>query len=153
MVWSSKRSWVSGRTFTFVTQTSSLRCSGTRGVILSGNLCPPGWNTERSLTTITASLRRKYALSWISLHNTGNAARLREFSSAILNVVILSIKDYAQITVTSEWTRWRLKSRASPLFTQPFIQAQLKENIKSPRHWPLCGEFTGNRLIPHTNGH
>ena len=30
---------------------------------------------------------------------------------------------------------------ASPLFTQPFIQTQIKENIKAPRHWPLCGEF------------
>ena len=27
------------------------------------------------------------------------------------------------------------------LFTQPFIQAQIKENIKAPYHWPLCGEF------------
>ena len=36
------------------------------------------------------------------------------------------------------------------MFTQPFIQAQIKENIKSPRHWPLCGEFTGNRWIPRT---
>ena len=24
----------------------------------------------------------------------------------------------------------------------------LKENIKAPRHWPLCGEFTGDRWIP-----
>ena len=35
----------------------------------------------------------------------------------------------------------RLKSPASRLFTQPFIQAHIKENIKAPRHWPLCGEF------------
>ena len=41
---------------------------------------------------------------------------------------------------------------ASPLFTHPFIQAQIKENIKAPRHWPLWGEFTGDRWIPHTNG-
>ena len=27
-------------------------------------------------------------------------------------------------------------------------QAQIKENIKAPRHWPLCGEFTGGRRIP-----
>ena len=27
------------------------------------------------------------------------------------------------------------------MFTQPFIQAQIKENIKAPRHWPLCGEI------------
>ena len=25
-------------------------------------------------------------------------------------------------------------------------------NIKAPRHWPLCGEFTGHRWIPRTNG-
>ena len=31
-----------------------------------------------------------------------------------------------------------------------FIQAQIKENIKALRHWPLWGEFTGDRWIPHT---
>ena len=52
----------------------------------------------------------------------------------------------------------RLKSPASRLFTQPFIQAQIKENTKAPRHWPLCGEFIGlnltpwDRWIPRTNG-
>ena len=29
------------------------------------------------------------------------------------------------------------------IVTQLFIQAQIKENIKDPRHQPLCGEFTG----------
>ena len=28
-----------------------------------------------------------------------------------------------------------------------FIQAQIKENIKAPRHWPLYGELTGDRWI------
>ena len=41
------------------------------------------------------------------------------------------------ITMTSEWARLRLKSPASPLFTQPFIRAQIKENIKAPRRWPF----------------
>ena len=27
-----------------------------------------------------------------------------------------------------------------------------KENIKSPRHWPLCEEFTDDRWIPRKNG-
>ena len=35
--------------------------------------------------------------------------------------------------------------------TQPFIQTQIKENTKAPRHWALCGEFTGDRWIPRTN--
>ena len=38
------------------------------------------------------------------------------------------------------------------LFVQLFIQAQIKENTKAPRHWPLWGEFTGNGWIPHTKG-
>ena len=29
-------------------------------------------------------------------------------------------------------------------------KAQIKENMKSPRHCPLCGEFAGHRWIPHT---
>ena len=62
------------------------------------------------------------------------------------------IKTITNITVTSLWARWRLKSPASALFTQLFIQMQIKENIKAPRHWPLCGEFTGHRWIPRTNG-
>ena len=32
------------------------------------------------------------------------------------------------------------------------IQAQIKENIKALRLWPLCGKFTGDRWIPRTNG-
>ena len=27
----------------------------------------------------------------------------------------------------------------------------MKENIKSPSHWPLCEEFTGDRWVPRTN--
>ena len=32
------------------------------------------------------------------------------------------------------------------------FKAQIKENIKAPRHWPLWGEFTGDRRIPRTKG-
>ena len=32
------------------------------------------------------------------------------------------------------------------MFTQPFIQTQIKENIKAPRHRPLCREFTGGAV-------
>ena len=45
---------------------------------------------------------------------------------------------------------WRLKSLEFMLFAKPFVQAQIKENIKAPRYWPLCGEFTGDRWIPRT---
>ena len=62
------------------------------------------------------------------------------------------LKRWPHIMMTSQWQRWRLRSPASRLFTQPFIQTQIKRNIKAPRHWPLCGEFTGDRWIPRTNG-
>ena len=56
------------------------------------------------------------------------------------------------ITMTSSWARWRFKSPASRLFTQPFLQTQINENIKTRRHWPLWGEFTVDRWIPRTKG-
>ena len=55
------------------------------------------------------------------------------------------------ITVTSLWARWRLKSPASRLFTQPFIQAPIKENTKlrvtglCAGNSPVTGEFSTQR--------
>ena len=60
------------------------------------------------------------------------------------NLSLLSV----DITMTSQWVGWRLKSPASGLFTQPFIRAQIKENIKAPRHWPLCGNSPGTGEFP-----
>ena len=40
------------------------------------------------------------------------------------------------------------KSPASRLFTQPFIQAQIKENIKALRHWPLCANSPATGEFP-----
>ena len=54
----------------------------------------------------------------------------------------------ANITTTSWWAWWLLKSQASRLFAQPFVQAQIKENIKAPHHWPLWYE----RNPPVTDG-
>ena len=50
--------------------------------------------------------------------------------------------------MTSWINWWRLKLPAYQLFTQPYVKAQIKENIKAPRHWPLWGEFTGDWWIP-----
>ena len=38
----------------------------------------------------------------------------------------------------------------SRLFAQSFVQAQIKENIKTPRHWSLWEESTDGRWIPLT---
>ena len=52
------------------------------------------------------------------------------------------------ITLTTKNGHNGVKSPASRLFIQPFIQTQIKENIKVPRHWFLCGEFTGTVEFP-----
>ena len=49
------------------------------------------------------------------------------------------------ITVRCYWAGWGIKSQASRWFPQRFAQVQIKEKIKAPCHWPLWGEFTGDR--------
>ena len=56
------------------------------------------------------------------------------------------------ITMSSPCAPWTLKSSASRLFAQPFVQAHIIENIKAPRQWPLWGESTGERWIPLAKG-
>ena len=52
------------------------------------------------------------------------------------------------ITVTSYWARWRLKSPVPRLFAQPFVQEQIKEHLKAPRHWPLSGNSSVTGQFP-----
>ena len=40
----------------------------------------------------------------------------------------------------------------SIVFVQSFVQAQIKENTKAPRHWPLWGESIGHRWISPLKG-
>ena len=55
------------------------------------------------------------------------------------------------IIVTSQWASWRLKSQASSLFSQSFVQTRIK-NIKALCHWPLWRYSTGHRGITLTKG-
>ena len=59
---------------------------------------------------------------------------------------------YKKAYVPLQWRQngqWRPKSAASQMFTQPFIQAQIKENIKAPRHWPLFNS-RDKSLMPYS---
>ena len=38
------------------------------------------------------------------------------------------------------------------VYSTVLYKAQIKENIKAPRHWPLWGEFTDDRWIPRIKG-
>ena len=73
-------------------------------------------------------------------------------------MIIIIISSSSSISRSSsssvtESLQWHHNERNGVSNHQPhdcflFIQAQIKENIKAPRHWPLWGEFTGDRS-PH----
>ena len=68
----------------------------------------------------------------------------------IIIVMHFAVKNI--ITVTSRWARWRFKSPASLLFTQPFVQAQMKETSKlrdtgfCEGNSPVTGEFSVQKV-------
>ena len=45
-----------------------------------------------------------------------------------------------------------IRSLASRLCAQAFVQAQIKETIKGPRYWPSWGKSTGDRWFLFTKG-
>ena len=66
-----------------------------------------------------------------------------------------SFHPHCNVPMTLQWRhngRDGVSNHLPNLFTQSFIQTQIKENIKAPRHWPMCGDFTGDRWSPRTNG-
>ena len=59
------------------------------------------------------------------------------------------------------WMQWQLfkhdvimSAVASQILSVSIVcsTVEIKENIKALRLWPLCGEFPGDRWIPHTKG-
>ena len=59
------------------------------------------------------------------------------------------------VTVTAKTLQWRHNESDGVSNHQPhdcLFKAQIKENTKAPRHWPLWGEFAGHRWIPRTKG-
>ena len=65
---------------------------------------------------------------------------------------------YDKIKFSSRWKcalQWRHNERDRvsnhrrlDCLLLPFVQSQIKENIKAPCHWPLWGEFTGDSEFP-----
>ena len=47
----------------------------------------------------------------------------------------IKIAQYGDVIVSAMSSQ----TPASRLFAQPFVQVQIKENAKAPRHWPLWG--------------
>ena len=95
---------------------------------------------------------REKSWNFISVRGKSNFENIQPVLFLFIYWHLTVLKHLNTITVTSQWARWRPKSPWFRLFTQPFVQAQTKENIKAPRHWPLWREFAVGRLIPRTKG-
>ena len=100
--------------------------------------------TKYCLTQWISKLPGSFEIQWVKQYLHGKFPKFRRYSKC--NCLQDRANFHRFITMTSQWPRRRLKSPASRLFTQSFIQ--IKENIKAPRHWPLCGEFTGTGEFP-----
>ena len=100
-------------------------------------------------------------LSW-SGSNCSFAALTLKWNYQKLQYICSLRKKCSKSQITSNAKRtlqWRHNESDGVSNHQPhycllkrLFQAQIEESIKTPRHWPLCGEFTGDRWIPCTNG-
>ena len=56
-----------------------------------------------------------------------------------INSHISATRPHSFLSKSLQWHHNECDGVLNHLPTQPFIQTQVKENIKAPRHWPLCG--------------
>ena len=87
-----------------------------------------------------------------------SGVQTRQLNAYMWNVIKLVILQCSMRTPSIS-LQWRHSERDGVSHHQPhdcllnrLFKAQIIENIKAPRHWPLCGEFTGDRWIPRTKG-
>ena len=160
-------SWISGH----VTSGSHVTSSGTGSHVTSGSHVTgnPRWRPEPEMdpqnphehqVNLHNYLRPNKKPEWKLLRGTRRNNNVIITSKQRRDVISTSKyyflhRVYAWLQTPFSTLQWRhndhndcLKSPASRLFTQPFMQTQIKENIKGPRHWPYCGEFTTlNHLV------
>ena len=71
----------------------------------------------------------------IVLHRMG---LIQKADNPVLTIIQSLKNKFKSLQCDVIMARCRLKSPASPLFTQPYWGAD-QENSKASRHWPLCG--------------
>ena len=63
----------------------------------------------------------------------------------LLDVALKALVEYQSIMIMALHCR---QITSLMVVYSAVIRAQIKENIKAPRHWPLCGEVTGTGEFP-----
>ena len=113
------------------------------------------WNIDQILNTEKTLLTSRVSSGVFIVSGLGkqwwcynNIALYFVFIVGCVTKTVIQTPHYNDVIMSQEGSQ----ITNSLLFTQSFIQTQIKENIKALRHWPLCGEFTGDGWIPHTKG-
>ena len=75
---------------------------------------------------------------WLRRIDRVNVSHFPMPNSQLISVSHISVKGFQYITVTSQWARWHLKSPASRLFIQPFIQSSRSlAFVRGIHRWPV----------------
>ena len=73
----------------------------------------------------------------------------RYFPDDIFKCIFLNKNEWISIKISLQFVPEGTINNIPPAsgsFAQPLVQAQIKENIKAPRHWPLWGEWPVDSL-------
>ena len=112
-----------------------------------------------SRTTYTAVPSQHCSFFFIlrTTHSTGEVTVRTRYD--VVALVTLKFDQRPSFTVATLSLRWSHDGRDSFSNHQPhdfllnrLFRRRSNKNIQAQRHWPLCGEVTGDRWIPHTNG-
>ena len=119
-----------------------------QSVIILGNLVWRTWDITmpsfKLIILLCVASTMKCVLSKLS----DILLTFNHWTTDLISLFTISMTAWAFLPVPKLLKSSAKKNPASGLFTQSFIQTQIKENIKAPRHWPLCGEFTGTGEFP-----
>ena len=98
------------------------------------------------------NIKRMSTLLNLRPDNTGNIVLIFSRGNRCIRMFHWRGCDHTccHITVSSNRARWRPNSPASRVFARPFVQAQIKDNTKATRHWPLWGNLPVTGGFPST---
>ena len=83
-----------------------------------------------------------------------HAMLAEKYICPILPVININIRDIVELHY-DDFIMGAMASEITSLtivYSTVYSDADQRKHKKAQRHWPLCGEFTGDRWNSHTNG-
>ena len=96
-------------------------------------------------------LRLNKRLDWVNNREAGDLRRYRAHYDVIVMFLVWATV-MESLFLTIQWRHNERDGVSNHRCLEPFVQAQIKENIEASSHWPLRREFTGYRWIPRSKG-